>query len=82
MVEAAKIASKYQVTLPKSIRADLNAAVGDLLVFIKEGGEWKVRSIPDDPVKALKEAGKDLKSSDFRKNHEDFEKGWEDSTRG
>jgi bifunctional DNA-binding transcriptional regulator/antitoxin component of YhaV-PrlF toxin-antitoxin module len=81
MAEAAKIASRYQVTIPRKVRRDLKVAVGDLLVFVKEGGEWKVRTIPEDPVEALKAAGKALKAADFRKVHDDFEQGWQDSAR-
>lgn len=81
MAESAKIAARYQVTLPRGLRKDLHVAIGDLLVFVKEAGEWKVRTIPEDPVEALKAAGKSLRAADFRKTHEDFELGWQDSTR-
>ena len=81
MAEAAKIVLKYQVTLPKKVRNDLHVSIGDILVFVKEKGDWKIRAIPNDPLQAHKMAGAGLSSGDFRKIHEEFESGWKDSSR-
>ncbi len=78
---AARIATKYQLTLPKEVRKDLKISPGDLIVFEKGKGAWKIHAIPNDPIRALREAGKNLTPSDFRRLHEEHESGWDDSER-
>jgi len=82
MSAAARIATKYQLTLPKEVRRDLGISPGDLIVFEKGRKQWTIHAIPSDPIRALKDAGRTLATADFRKMHEEFEAGWEDSERG
>ncbi|MDO8886337.1 AbrB/MazE/SpoVT family DNA-binding domain-containing protein [Candidatus Oleimmundimicrobium sp.] len=72
---AASITSKYQITVPKEVRADLKIHKGDRLLFIKMEGTWKLKKAPSRFVDALKELGKGLKG-DADIYHEEFEKGW------
>lgn len=77
MSAAARIATKYQLTLPKEVRRDLGISPGDLVVFEKGKRDWTIHAIPNDPVRALKDAGKTLPDGNFRKIHEEYEAGWE-----
>jgi AbrB family looped-hinge helix DNA binding protein len=77
MIQSSHISSKFQITLPKQIRSELEASVGDILVFAKEKGEWKIKRVSQDPIKALRVAGAGL-SGKPQEAHEEFEKGWED----
>lgn len=78
-----KITSKYQITLPREVRHSLKAKVGDLLVFVRQSdGSFRVRAVPPRLTDALRLAGNDLSSDDFRRVHREFEEGWEDEGRG
>lgn len=58
---AAQLTSKYQITVPKQVRDDLQLQKGDKLLFLKTGRTWKIKKVPTRFVDALKELGKDLK---------------------
>jgi|APSaa5957512622_1039677.scaffolds.fasta_scaffold38958_2 antitoxin PrlF len=42
-MQAAKLTSKGQLTLPKEIREKLGVRPGDVLEFVEEGGEFYIR---------------------------------------
>ncbi|NOZ59428.1 MAG: AbrB/MazE/SpoVT family DNA-binding domain-containing protein [Euryarchaeota archaeon] len=76
-MEVTKLSSKFQITLPKRVREDLNAKAGDRIIFIKEGERWVLMKLPADPVEALKYLGKRAKlGGDAVQVHEEME-GWE-----
>ena len=78
----ARIAPKYQVTIPRVVREDANLNVGDYITFIKApDGFWKIQAIPRDPILALRLAGKELPPGDWRELHGEYEAGWEDERR-
>jgi bifunctional DNA-binding transcriptional regulator/antitoxin component of YhaV-PrlF toxin-antitoxin module len=82
MSTIAKIAAKYQVTLPREVRRALKAKVGDLLLFTQQtNGSYRVQAIPPRLTEALRVTGKRLSPEDFRRVHRDFELGWEDEGR-
>lgn len=77
-----RITSKFQVTLPREVREQLGAQVGDRLAFVKgEDGSWRVLVIPKDPIKALRLAGKSLTAGHFVKLHERYERETADEER-
>lgn len=57
-MKAAKLSSKFQITLPKQVREDMKVSEGDRIIFIKKDRKWIVASVPSDPVEALKYLGK------------------------
>jgi bifunctional DNA-binding transcriptional regulator/antitoxin component of YhaV-PrlF toxin-antitoxin module len=74
-----RITAKYQVTLPREVRQELKARVGDLLVFVRQAdGSFRVHAVPPRLTQALKLAGRDLSPADFRAVHREFEEGWGD----
>lgn len=78
---AARITSKFQITIPRVVRESIQARVGDSLVFVRdEAGFWKLIRVPQDPVEALRLAGQGLKGT-VREVHEEFERGWYDEYR-
>jgi AbrB family looped-hinge helix DNA binding protein len=78
----ARIAPKYQVTIPRVVREDVGLNVGDYITFIKApDGSWKIQAIPRDPILALRLAGKDLPPADWRELHAEYETGWGDERR-
>ncbi len=82
MSQTTRITAKYQVTLPKRVREELRAGVGDRLAFVKgEDGVWRILVVPKDPLVALRLAGKALAPADFRKLHAAYEQEGEDSHR-
>jgi bifunctional DNA-binding transcriptional regulator/antitoxin component of YhaV-PrlF toxin-antitoxin module len=82
MSTIAKIAAKFQVTLPREVRRALKAKVGDLFLFTQQtNGSYRVQAIPPRLTEALRVAGKRLSPEDFRRVHRDFEQGWEDEGR-
>ena len=82
MSVAAKITTKYQVTLPREVRQALNAKVGDLLVFVQQAdGSFRVQAVPPRLTHALRLAGRALSPADFRQVHQEFEEGWDDEGR-
>lgn len=53
-MQIARMTTKGQVTIPKTVRERLQAKQGDLLVFeFTEGGDLKVRSLSQKPLSAL-----------------------------
>ncbi len=82
MSAVTKITAKYQVTLPREVRQALKAKVGDLLVFVEQpDGSFRVQAVPSRLTHALRLAGRQLSSADFRRVHREFEQGWEDEGR-
>jgi len=77
-MKAAKLSSKFQITLPKEVREDMRVSEGDRIIFIKRDGKWIVTSVPSDPVEALKYLGRKagLKGSakEVHKEMEEWEK--------
>lgn len=83
MSATSQITVKFQVTLPKEVREELGARVGDRLAFVKaEDGSWRVLVIPKNPIKALELAGKALTPGNFIKLHDEYERELEDAERG
>ena len=77
-----RITAKFQVTLPKEVREQIGAKVGDRLAFVKgEDGSWRVLVIPKDPMKALRLAGNALTAGDFVELHERYEREAADEER-
>ena len=77
-----RITGKYQVTLPKRVREELRAGVGDRLAFVKgEDGFWRVLVVPKDPIAALRLAGKALARADLGSLHREYEREGEDAHR-
>jgi AbrB family looped-hinge helix DNA binding protein len=82
MAHTTRITGKYQLTLPKQVRDDLRAGVGDRLVFVRgEDGFWRILVVPKDPIAALRLAGKALSPSDFARLHQAYEREVEDAQR-
>ena len=76
-MEVTKLSSKFQITLPKKVREDLNAKEGDSILFIKEKEKWVLMKLPRDPVEALRYLGKRAKlKGDAAQVHEEMEE-WE-----
>jgi|Deesub1362A_J573_1020465.scaffolds.fasta_scaffold00127_20 AbrB family looped-hinge helix DNA binding protein len=76
-MEAAKLSSKFQLTLPKKVREDLEVKEGDRIVFIKEEKSWVIIKLPSDPVEALKYLGRKANLKGTAKEvHEEME-AWE-----
>lgn len=62
-MDIAKVTSKGQVTIPKSVRDDLELEPGSKLLFVKSGDSWRVVS----PDKALASPEPErMKSSDIK----------------
>lgn len=82
MAEAARITSKFQVTIPKQVRQDTGIQVGDFLIFVRAEDGWKIHRVPDDTVAALRLAGStgELHRT-LEEYHEEFETGWDDEYR-
>lgn len=82
MLSVTKIASRYQVTLPRDVRKAMKARIGDLLVFVRQGdGSYRLQVVPHGMLSALRVAGKNLSPMDFRQVHREFEEGWADENR-
>jgi AbrB family looped-hinge helix DNA binding protein len=82
MRQTTRITGKYQITLPKRVREELRAKVGDRLLFVRgEDGSWRVVVVPKDPVAALRLAGRGLRPADFRELHAQYEQEGEDAYR-
>lgn len=79
MIKAARITSKFQVTIPKQVRQDAGMQVGDYLIFVRTENGWKIQRVPDDTVAALQLAGdnQELKKT-LEEYHREFETGWDD----
>ena len=79
MSAATKITAKFQITLPREVRRDLNAKVGDLLVFVQQAdGSYRIQAVPPRLTDALRLAGSRLSPGNFLRVHSEFEQGWED----
>ena len=79
MSAATKITAKFQITLPREVRRDLNAKVGDLLVFVQQpDGSYRIQAVPPRLTDALRLAGSRLSPGNFLRVHSEFEQGWED----
>ena len=75
MSQTTRITGKYQVTLPKRVREELGAGVGDRLAFVRgEDGFWRILVVPKDPIAALRLAGRALAPADFAKLHREYER--------
>lgn len=59
-IEEAKVTSKGQITIPKSIRNSLGLKTGGRVVFIPEGREVTMIAKTQDPLKELIELRKEL----------------------
>ena len=82
MEPTTRITGKYQVTLPKRVREELRAGVGDRLAFVRgEDGFWRILVIPKDPLAALRLAGRALATADVTKLHRQYEREAEDAHR-
>ncbi len=76
-METTKLSSKFQITLPKKVREDLEVTEGDRILFIKKGESWVVLRLPGDPVEALKYLGRRVGVKGTTKEvHEEME-SWE-----
>ncbi|KXA94727.1 hypothetical protein AKJ65_03590 [candidate division MSBL1 archaeon SCGC-AAA259E19] len=57
-MDSSKLSSKFQLTLPKRVREDLEVEEGDRILFVKgEGGQWTILRVPSDPLDALRYLG-------------------------
>ena len=57
-MESGKLSSKFQLTLPKTVREDLGAQYGDRILFDRdEKGRWAILRVPSDPAEALRYLG-------------------------
>lgn len=76
-MEVTRLSSKFQITLPKRVREDLEAREGDRIVFIKDIDKWVLVRLPSNPVKALKHLGQKANlMGTAREVHREME-GWE-----
>jgi len=74
MIETTKLSSKYQITIPKRIRKDLKAEVGDRIIFVKIGEKWTVTKVPRDPAEALMHLGRKTRlTGTAREVHKEME---------
>ena len=77
-----RITGKYQITLPKRVREELRAGVGDRLAFVQgDDGVWRILVVPKDPIATLRLAGKALPPADFARLHQAYEREGEDAHR-
>ena len=75
MRHTTRIAGKYRIILPKRVREDLRAGVGDRLLFMRgDDGVWRILGVPKDPIAALRLAGKALPPADFTEVHQAYER--------
>ncbi len=82
MRHTTRITGKYQITLPKRVREELRAGVGDRLAFVRgDDGVWRILVVPKDPIAALRLAGKALPPADFARLHQAYEREAEDAHR-
>lgn len=76
-MEITKLSSKFQITLPKRVREDLEAREGDRIVFVKDKDKWALVKLPSDTVDALRYLGKKAKLRGTAKEvHREME-AWE-----
>jgi len=76
-MEMTKLSSKFQITLPKRVREDLQAKEGDRIVFIKDKDKWVLIKLPRDTVDALRYLGRHAKlKGTARDVHREME-AWE-----
>jgi AbrB family looped-hinge helix DNA binding protein len=73
-----RLSSKFQITLPKKVREDIEAKEGDRILFVKEKGKWVLLRVPSDPVEALRYLGRSAKlkgtAAEVHKEMEAWEK--------
>nr|MDO8098758.1 AbrB/MazE/SpoVT family DNA-binding domain-containing protein [Candidatus Njordarchaeota archaeon] len=77
-MEATKLSSKFQLTLPRTVRVDLQAKEGDRILFVKKGDSWVVLRLPNDPVEALKYLGRKAKLKGTAKEVHGEMETWEE----
>lgn len=68
------VTKKYQVTIPKEVRDDLNIHQGDKVVFVKEmEGKWVLMTV-DELTDRMVESSKDIEET-ISESREGFKKG-------
>lgn len=68
------VTKKYQVTIPKEVREDLNIHQGDKVVFVKDSeGKWVLMSVEELTDKMV-EASQDIEET-INESREGFKKG-------
>lgn len=70
------LTSKFQLTLPKSLRKLFNLKVGDKLAFLVENNEVVLVPKPDNFTAALSELGEDKSFTDIKKEIRKARKEW------
>ena len=51
---AVQVSDRWQVTIPKQVRKDLRLKKGQKVCFIKVADHYSIITMPQDPIKALK----------------------------
>jgi antitoxin PrlF len=70
------VTKKYQVTIPKEVREDLNIHQGDKIVFVKDReGRWVLMTVDELRDKML-EASEDIDET-IEESREGFKRGFE-----
>lgn len=68
------VTKKYQVTIPKEVREDLNIHQGDKVVFIKEkDGNWVLMTV-DELTNRMVESSNDIEET-IDESRKGFKKG-------
>lgn len=68
------VTKKYQVTIPKEVREDLNIHQGDKVVFVKEkDGKWVLMTV-DELTDRMVESSKDIEET-ITESREGFKRG-------
>lgn len=68
------VTKKYQVTIPKKVREDLNIHQGDKVVFVKEkDGKWVLMTV-DELTDRMVESSKDIEET-ITESREGFKRG-------
>lgn len=68
------VTKKYQVTIPKEVREDLNIHQGDKVVFVKNReGNWVIMTV-EELRDRMMEASKDIEET-IKESREGFKKG-------
>lgn len=68
------VTKKYQVTIPKEVREDLNIHQGDKVVFVKEkDGKWVLMTV-DELTDIMVESSKDIEET-ITESREGFKRG-------
>jgi AbrB family looped-hinge helix DNA binding protein len=65
-----KVSSKYQVVIPKDIRAAVNIRVGQEFQVIAKGGQ--ITLVPDKPISSMRGFLRGMKTDGFREKKDRF----------